>query len=132
MEANHKPRRRQGTALAGVLLASMGWLGLYYLVKFTLPFAGERWMFFVLLYIASTGTAIPLAKFLNYRFRGRAAAPPDWISVRQALWVGLYISTCAWLQIPRVLNGSLAFFLALSLLVIEVFLRIRERNLYGY
>jgi hypothetical protein len=36
------------------------------------------------------------------------------------------VVTCAWLQIPRVLTLPIAFFLALALIVIEVFLRSRE------
>ncbi|NJL95916.1 MAG: hypothetical protein HC915_20390 [Anaerolineae bacterium] len=87
---------------------------------------------FVLLYIAVAGTSIPLIKLLNGRFHGSFPPPPDWISVRQSLWVALYITTCAWLQIPRVLNGAMAFFLALCFAAIEVFLRLRERHLYGY
>lgn len=110
----------------------MGWLGLFFLIRMVVPRAGARWMFFVLLYVAVAGTVIPLAKFLNERFRGRYPEPPDWVSVRQGLWVGLYVATCAWLQIPRVLNLTIAFFLALSLMVIEIFLRLRERSLYGY
>jgi hypothetical protein len=42
------------------------------------------------------------------------------------------VITCAWLQIPRVLNPAIAVLLALSLVVIEVFLRLRERSQIGY
>jgi predicted nucleic acid-binding Zn ribbon protein len=35
---------------------------------------------------------------------------------------------CAWLQIPRVFNPVIAFFLALSLIVVEVFLHVREQD----
>lgn len=125
-------RHQQGTALAGFFLACVGWLGLFFLISTVLPHAGARWIFFVLLYVAIAGTTIPIAKYLNERFRGRYHEPPDWISVRQGLWVGLYVTTCAWLQIPRVLDGTIAFFLALSIGVIEVFLRLRERGLHGY
>lgn len=124
--------RRQGTLLAGVLMACVGWLGLYFLIRDVLPRAGARWVFFVLLYMAVAGTAIPLVKLLNNRFRGSYPEPPDWISVRQSLWIALFVATCAWLQIPRVLNGAIAFFLALSLAVIEIFLRLRERSQHGY
>jgi len=127
-----KPHRQQGTSLAGVLLACVGWLGLFFLIQNVLPRAGARWIFFVLLYMAVAGTSIPLAKLLNNRFRGSYPEPPDWISVRQSLWIGLFVTTCVWLQIPRVLNGAIAFFLALSLAVIEIFLRLRERSQHGY
>jgi Flp pilus assembly protein protease CpaA len=42
------------------------------------------------------------------------------------VWVGLFAVTCAWLQIPRVLNLPIAFFVGLVFVVIEVFLRSRE------
>lgn len=126
------PKKHQGTALAGALLGTAGWIGLFYVIRSVLPHAGARWLFFVLLHIAVAGTSIPLLKFLNDNFRGDYPEPPDWVSVRQSLWVGLYVTTCAWLQIPRVLNGAIAFFLALSMIVIEIFLRLRERSLHGY
>jgi hypothetical protein len=122
----------QGTVLAAVLLACLGWLGLFYLVQNVLPRAGARWLFFVLLYMAISGTVIPIAKYLNHRLRGDYPEPPDWVSVRQGLWAGLYVTTCAWLQIPRVLNGAIAGLLLLSLVVIEIFLRLRERGQHGY
>jgi hypothetical protein len=37
------------------------------------------------------------------------------------------VTTCAWLQIPRVLSPPIAVLLALALVVIEGFLRLRER-----
>lgn len=125
-------RHHQGTLVASILLACTGWLGMYFMVQTVLPQAGARWLFFVLLYLASAGTIIPIAQLFNHRLRGRRPPPPDWVSVRQGLWVGLYVSICAWLQIPRELNPVIAFFLALSLIVIEIFLRVRERSQYGY
>ena len=128
-----RPRRRQqGTIFAGILMACIGWVGLFFLVRSVLPTAGARWLFFLLLYMAVTGTMIPIAVAFNNRLRGEAPIPPDWISVRQGLWVGLFVITCAWLQIPRVLNPVIAILLALSLAVIEVFLRLRERSQIGY
>ncbi|MFP4322056.1 MAG: hypothetical protein ACLFTK_06350 [Anaerolineales bacterium] len=121
-----------GTIIASVLMASIGWLGLFYLIQNVIPRAGARWVFFVLLYIAVAGSIIPVMKLVNRQLRGRYPDPPDWVSVRQGLWFGLYVTICAWLQIPRVLTPALAFFMALTLFVIEVFLRLRERNQHGY
>jgi hypothetical protein len=67
-------------------------------------------------------------RFLNVRFTPvNRELPPGGVIVRQATWFGLFVATCAWLQIPRVLSGSVAFFLALIFLVIEFFIRLRER-----
>jgi len=48
--------------------------------------------------------------------------------LRQALWVGAYVSTLAWLQFGRVFNAALALIVALAFFAIEWFLRLRERS----
>ncbi len=122
----------QGTVLAAIAMACGSWLGLFFLVRTVLPHAGARWIFFVLFYMAIASTLIPLLKLLNRRLRGRRPAPPDWVSVRQSLWIALYLTTCAWLQIPRVLSPEIAVLLALTFIVLEGFLRLRERGQMGY
>lgn len=129
---NAKPNSTSGTVVASLILAGIGWAGVYYMVNNVLPGAGARWAFFVLLYFAVAGSAVPLLRYLNHQLRGKRPPPPDWVALRQALWLGLFVAICAWLQIPRVLNGGIAFFLALALVVIEIFLRLRERSLHGY
>lgn len=112
--------------LAAAFLAAIGWLGLLLLLNTTLPTIGPRWLFFFLLTQAATGTSIPFVWFLRRRF-AREAAPPG-ILLREALWVGLYASGCAWLQINRSLSLTVALFLALGLGVMEAFLRRVERS----
>ena len=81
----------------------------------------------MLLRVAITGTVLPLVRFLNQRFTRRYDdPPPGGVLVRQSVWIGLFVVTCAWLQIPRVLNPPTAFFVALAFIIIEVFLRSRE------
>jgi hypothetical protein len=111
---------------AAVILAVIGWAGLGYLVFFTVPTLGPRWLFFFLILLALTGTALPFVAFLNRRF---PSAPPPTPSVvlRQSLWVGIYGTALSWLQIGRVLTPALAGLLALGLLLIEWLLRLREK-----
>ncbi len=116
-----------GVLIAGVLMMIGGWYGLYELVTTTLPRVGQRWLFFVLLQIAITGTVLPFIRYLNVRFVPvDVEVPPGGVIVRQSIWVGLFAVTCAWLQIPRVLNLPIAFFVALVFIIVEVFLRSRE------
>ena len=123
------PPDHAGVITAAALMAVSGWVGLWMLVTTTLPTAFPRWLFFVFLYLAVTGTVMPFVRFLNVRFISEDAIPPSGgVILRQSIWVGLFVVACAWLQIPRVLNPIIAFFLALSLIVIEVFLRVRERE----
>ncbi len=123
------PPDHRGVLIAAVLMMVIGWLGLYQLVTTTLPLAFPRWLFFMLLFMAATGTAIPFVRYLSIRFtRPPYPIPPGGVILRQGIWVGLYVVVCAWLQIPRVLNAVIAFFLALAFVVIEVWLRLRERQ----
>ena len=113
--------------VAALLMAITGWVGLWMLITTTLPTAFPRWMFFVFLYLAVTGTALPFVRYLNARFRRAEDGPPAMgVVLRQSIWVGLFVVACAWLQIPRVLNPVIALILALSLAVIEWFLHLRE------
>ncbi|MBN2471323.1 MAG: hypothetical protein JXN59_11405 [Anaerolineae bacterium] len=118
-----------GILAAAALMAVAGWIGLWLLVTTSIPTALPRWLFFVFLYLAVTGTVLPFVRFLNMRFTHQdSPLPSGGVILRQSIWVGLFVAACAWLQIPRVLNPVIAFFLALSLIVIEVFLRVREQH----
>ncbi|MBZ0293226.1 MAG: hypothetical protein K8L99_11730 [Anaerolineae bacterium] len=127
IEPQAVPPDHFGVMIAAVLMALGGWGGLYVLVTTTLPRVGQRWLFFMLLQIAVVGTVLPFVRYLNLRFTPLYyEIPPGGVLVRQSVWIGLFIVTCAWLQIPRVLTPAIAFLLILVFLVIEVFLRSRE------
>jgi hypothetical protein len=117
-----------GLLIASFVMMAVGWGGLYRLMTTTLPrIGGELWLFFILLLVAITGTAVPIVRYLNVRFTPLdVEVPPGGVIVRQSIWIGLFVVTCAWLQIPRALSLPLALFLILVLVVVEVFLRSRE------
>ncbi len=112
---------------AAIILAILGWGGLYFLVNLTIPTVGPRWLFFFLSVLALTGTTLPVIAFLNQRF---PTNPPvnAGVIVREAIWVGIYFPTLAWLQLGQVLTPALSLLLAGGLLAIEVLLRLRERS----
>ncbi len=123
IEATHA-----SVVVAGVLLAAAGWIALAWLITNELPTVPNRWMFFALLQIALTGTALPLVRYLNQRFgRQRGLFVEPGVLVRQATWIGLLGTSCAWLRIPRLLSLPLALVLFFALVGIEILLRIRER-----
>ena len=127
IDVNKTPPDHTGMLIAALVLAIGGWVGLYYLVTTQIPRVGQRWMFFVLVQIAVAGTIMPILRYINVRLTPiTRMPPPSGVIVRQAVWFGLYVVTCAWLQIPRVLTVPMMFFLALAFVVIEVFLRSRE------
>lgn len=112
---------------ASILLMVAGWGGLAALIITTLPTVGPRWLFFFLAVLALTGTALPVMAFLNRRFLS-TPAPTAGIIVRQALWVGVYGATIAWLQIGQVLTPYLAILLAAGLVLVEFLLRLSEKS----
>ncbi len=110
-----------------VVLTISGWGGLVLIIQGTVPNIGPRWLFFFLGVLALTGPALPLVYFLNLRFPSN---PPvaGMVILRQALWVGVYGSTVAWLQLGRVLTVGLAVILAGVFAMIEFLLRLFERS----
>ena len=129
-ERNVIPPDHIGILVASVIMMVGGWWTLFLLVTQTIPRIGQRWLFFMILQIAITGTLLPFIRYVNVRFTPiDRDLPPGGVIVRQSMWVGLFIVICAWLQIPRVLTWSIAFFLAIVFMVIELFLRIRERQI---
>lgn len=122
VEATHT-----SVVIAGVVLAVGGWSGLIWVITNALPTVPNRWAFYALLQIALTGMALPFVRFLNKRFaQGGGLYITPGVMVRQATWVGLFGTTCAWLRIPRLLSAPLIGLLALALIAIEFLLRLRE------
>ncbi len=112
---------------AAIILAALGWGGLYFLVSLTIPTVGLRWLFFFLSVLALTGTGLPVIAFLNQRFPTNPPVSAG-VIVREAIWVGIYFPTLAWLQLGQVLTPALSLLLAVGLLAIELLLRLRERS----
>jgi hypothetical protein len=110
-----------------VVLTLLGWGGITAVILNTLPTLGPRWLFFFLGVIALTGPFIPVTYYLNKRF---PSEPPveGMVIVRQALWVGVFGSTIAWLQLGRVLTPALGLIMAGVFVLIEFLLRLFERS----
>ena len=107
-------------------LTIIGWGGIAALFFYSLPFVWSRWGFFVLGFMALTGTALPVVYFFHRRFPSEPPAEPN-IIVRQSLWVGVYASTLAWLQLGRLVTLYVILGLAGGLIAIEYFIRLREK-----
>ena len=139
MRYNNVVREKDGIMKSGALkflriflplsiaLSVIGWGGLLIVLRSTVPTLGPRWLFFFLGVLALTGPALPIVYFLNLRF---PSDPPvqEMVILRQALWVGLFGSTVAWLQLGRVLTMGLALILAGVFVLIEFLLRLFERS----
>jgi len=110
-----------------LVLTALGWGGLLIVINATVPNIAPRWLFFFFGVLALTGPALPLVFILNKRF---PSDPPvdDLVIIRQALWVGVFGSTVAWLQLGRVMTPGLALILAGVFVLIEFLLRLFERS----
>jgi hypothetical protein len=113
---------------ATLFLLVVGWGGLYLLMDSTPPVEWQPvWLFFFLFFLAATGVALPVMAFLNRRFPPTPPATPG-VVLREAIWVGMYFPTLAWLLAGEVLNTLIAVLLAVGLLLIEGLLRLREQS----
>ena len=108
------------------LLIVAGWGGLFLLMNTIAPTDWKPlWLFYFLAVLAVSGLALPVIAFLHRRFPGKPPATHV-VVVREAIWLGIYVPTLAWLRIGRVLNPVLVLLLALGFVLIEGLLRFRE------
>ena len=124
----HEQSSFRAFALSSLFLILIGWSGLIILL-FILeapPLVWARWGFFVLLIMALTGTALPIVYLFHRRLPSEPSADSN-VIVRQALWVGVYGATLAWLQLGRLVTLYVVFGLAGGLIAIEYFVRVREK-----
>ena len=111
---------------ASALLILVGWGGLFLLMNTIAPTDWKPlWLFFFLAVLAVCGLALPVTTFLNLRFPSKPPATHV-VIMREAVWLGIYFPTLAWLRMGRVLNPLLALLLALGFVLIEGLLRFRE------
>ena len=123
---NTSPPTIRSVIPASALLIVTGWGGLFVLMNITAPTDWKPlWLFYFLGVMAVGGLALPAAAFLNQRFPGKPPATHVVIA-REAIWVGIYFPTLAWLRIGRVLNPLLVLLLALGFVLIEGLMRFRE------
>lgn len=112
---------------SAILVSLIGWVGLFFLLQYTQPFLGPRWIFFFLLTMGVSGTALPIVYFLNVRFPHDPPANTS-VIIRQAAWFAIFVDLLAWLQLGRVLNSILVVVIAIGIIVIENLIRLVERS----
>jgi hypothetical protein len=113
--------------ISSLILVIAGFGGVFVIINLTEPSGGTRWAFFFCAVLGLTGLALPGVAYLNTRFP--SVPPPTHVVIlREAIWLGIYLPSLAWLRIGRVLDLSLAILLAAGFILIEWLLRLRERN----
>jgi len=77
--------------------------------------------------VAVTGLALPVVYYANVRFESGGDGPALIVILRQALWVGLWLAFCVWLQMSRSLGFAVAVLVAAVLATFEILLQVRRR-----
>ena len=113
--------------ILGLIFSLGGWAGVSFLVAFTLPYLGYRWLFFMLFMMAVSGTTMPFLGYLNMRFPSKPPVRMETV-IREALMLGFYGDLLVWLQMGRVLTFPISLFILVCLAVLEFFIRIRESS----
>ncbi|MDX1636313.1 MAG: hypothetical protein R3280_16865 [Marinobacter sp.] len=83
--------------------------------------------FLAAIMVAVTGLVLPLVYYLNKRLRPPEWAPSYLLVLRQAMWVGLWVAFCVWLQMNRTLGPAVILLVAAVLIIFEVLLQVRTR-----
>lgn len=121
-----EPLKFKSFGLSALVLMLIGWGGLYLLITETRPEVWPRWGVFVLMLMSITGTFLPIVYFFHRRFPDEPPADAN-VIVRQSLWFGIYGVTLAWLQLGQLVTVYVILGLAIGLIAMEYFIRLRER-----
>ena len=127
MTPSRKLPEFQPVLFTGLLMLSIGWIGIFLVVFFSVPNIGPRWLFFFLLTLAISGSALPFIYVLNRRFPATPAADSG-VLLRQALLVGAYFDLMAWLAWGKALTLPLAVLIGGGLFLFEYLLRLQNRS----
>jgi len=110
-----------------LLLMIIGWGGLVLVISQSLPTLGPRWLFFFFSVLAVTGTFLPFTAYLNRRFPATPAVSESAV-LREALLVGIFVTTLSWMQLNRALTVPIALILAIGFMLLDWLIRMREQS----
>jgi hypothetical protein len=125
--ASKPPAFPAGLFLMGGVFAFLGWAGVAAVVVLTLPFLGPRWLFFFSLFLALTGTALPIVWYLNRRFTAERF-PSEGVLVREAIETASLGAFLVWLQAGRMFTPFLGWVFFGAFLAVELLLRVYENS----
>lgn len=77
--------------------------------------------------VVVTGLVLPLIYYLNKRLRASDQLPSFLLVLRQAMWVGIWVAFCVWLQMNRTLGLAVVLLVAAVLAMFEILLQVRTR-----
>jgi hypothetical protein len=122
-----KPAFPAGLFLMAALFAILGWGGGAGVVFLTLPFLFPRWLFYFSLFLALTGTALPMVWYLNRRFTAERF-PSEGVLVRESVETASLGVFLVWLQAGRMFTPFLGWAFFGAFLAVELLLRVYENS----
>jgi hypothetical protein len=122
-----KPPFPAGLFFMAGMFAVFGWGGVAAVVFLTLPFLGPRWLFFFSLFVAVSGTALPIVWYLNRRFAAERF-PSEGMLVREAVETASLGAFLVWLQAGRMFTPFLGWAFFGAFLAVELLLRVYENS----
>lgn len=117
--------------IVGAVIGLIGWVVVISLLG-DWPVTAEqdrRFLFFAGIWLGVSGVSMPLAWLLHRRFDSPDAGaswPSFGVLARQAVWAGVWVTACAWLQMHRTLNWAMALLLLLVFILLEALLLTRR------
>jgi hypothetical protein len=123
---DHQPNKSfRPFIISSIILFIIGWGGSALAVFTLTPTVWARWLLFFGSTLGLTSLALPATWFLNLRFPSN---PPvgGAVIMRQAIWVGVYGALLIWLQQERLVTIWTGIGMAVGLIAIEYFIRLRE------
>jgi hypothetical protein len=125
--ATKPPPLPGGLFLMAALFAASGWGGVAAVVLLTLPFLFPRWLFFFSLFLAFSGTVMPIVWYLNRRFTPDRF-PSEGVIVRETLEAASLGVFMIWLQADRMFTPFLGWVFFAAFLAVELLLRVYENS----
>lgn len=120
------PLSRMQVAVISAVIGVASWIGLIYFTYAWPPTISTLPAFFSILFVAASATAVPLMLLIDARLRKPSARLSWWRPIRQAIWLGLWVALCSWLQFIRLLDWITALLFLVILGLIEWFIITRK------
>jgi len=114
-------------AIISLALAMVSWGGFFYYTYYVPPSIPTYPVFFSILFVAATCTALPVSLVIDRRRRpAKTRRHSLWRPIRIALWIGLWIALCVWLQLVQLLHWGTAILFLVIFALIEWFIITRK------
>ena len=111
--------------LTSLILVVLGAGGLIFIVFFSEPTLGPRWLFFFFLTNCATGLALPVTYIMQRRLAKQYV--PISVLLREAILFAIFVDLLFWLQLGRILSNLMILILAGGFILLEFFLRMAEK-----